>query len=250
MQRFLRTITHSDFFAFNPRNRDLWVASQAAKVPPGADVLDVGAGSAPYRGLFSHCNYRTLDFAALHSDQLRDGGYSQIDIACDAMQIPLATESVDVVLCTEVLEHHPEPIRLVSELARILRKDGVLLLTAPLGSGIHQEPYHFYGGYTPYWYQRFLTETGFGKIAIEANEGSLRHYGQESIRFMQITRPFSMDMPFVVGATWLPVWALLLPLCAGVIPLLAKLVDRFDREKRFTVGYHVRAQKRSGTEAA
>jgi len=250
MRRFLRKITHSDFFAFNLRNRDLWVAAQAAKVPSGARVLDIGAGSAPYRALFSHCNYRTQDFIALNSDQLRDGRYGQIDIVCDAKEIPVANESFDVVLCTEVLEHHPEPITLIFEFARILGNDGVLLLTAPLGSGIHQEPYHYYGGYTPYWYGRFLSEAGFSDITIEANEGSFRHYAQESIRFMQMARPFSLGMPLVCELAWLPFWLLLLPVLAGLIPFVAKLLDRFDQEKRFTVGYHVRALKRTSGAAA
>lgn len=74
--------------------------------------------------------------------------------------------SFDVVLCTEVLEHEPEPIRAVHEFARIVRPGGKLLLTAPLGSGLHQDPFHFYGGYTPYWYRRFLTEAGFDNIEV------------------------------------------------------------------------------------
>ncbi len=88
--------------------------------------------------------------------QLRHGGYAAIDYVCDITQIPVEPATFDVVLCTEVLEHHPEPINVVAELARVLKPGGVLLLTAPLGSGIHQEPYHFYGGYTPFWYRRFL----------------------------------------------------------------------------------------------
>jgi ubiquinone/menaquinone biosynthesis C-methylase UbiE len=250
MKRLLNKITHSDFFAFNLRNRDRWVAAQAATAPRGARVLDIGAGSAPYRPLFAHCDYRTQDFAALHADQLRDGGYGQIDIVCDAKNIPVADESFDVVLCTEVLEHHPEPIALIFEFARILSKDGVLLLTAPLGSGIHQEPYHYYGGYTPHWYRLFLSDAGFGDITIEPNAGSFRHYAQESIRFMQMTRPFSLRMPWLAELAWLPCWLLLLPLLAGLIPLAAKLLDRFDREQRFTVGYHVRAVKRTRGAAA
>ena len=122
MRKFLRKITHGDFFAFNLRNRDLWIAAHAARVPRGASVLDVGAGSAPYRAQFSHCDYKTQDFIALNSDQLRDGRYGQIDIVCDAKEIPVANESFDVVLCTEVLEHHPEPIALIFEFARILKK--------------------------------------------------------------------------------------------------------------------------------
>jgi ubiquinone/menaquinone biosynthesis C-methylase UbiE len=237
-------ITHSDFFAFNLRNRDRWVAGQAAKIARGMRVIDVGAGSAPYRALFSHCDYKTQDFAALRSDQVRGGSYGQIDYVCDAKAIPVPNGSFDVIICTEVLEHHPEPAAVVNEFARILPAGGILILTAPLGSGIHQEPNHYYGGYTPYWYQRFLPEAGFGDISIEPNAGSFRHYAQESIRFARMTTPFRSNLPFMVSLFWFPFWLLLAPLLVGLVPLAAKFLDRFDEEKRFTVGYHVRAVRR------
>lgn len=241
----LGRIAHSDLFAFNLRNRDRWVAEQAAKIPAAKRVLDVGAGSAPYRSLFSDCMYKTQDFAALRPDQLRGGGYGQIDYVCDAKSIPVPDASFDVVLCTEVLEHHPEPIAVINEFARILSRDGILLLTAPLGSGIHQEPNHFYGGYTPYWYERFLPAAGFADISIAPNAGSLRHYAQESIRFVRMTSPFHFQMPLPARLLWLPFWLLLAPLLLGLVPLASKILDRFDKEKRFTVGYHVCAVKRT-----
>ncbi len=250
IRKFLKRIAHSDFFAFNLRNRDRWVAAQAARLSRGKHVLDVGAGSAPYRGLFSHCVYRTQDFVALRPDQLRGGNYGQIDYVCDAKAILVPDASFDVVLCTEVLEHHAEPILLIHEFARILSDGGILLLTAPLGSGIHQEPHHFYGGYTPFWYRKILTEAGFDGIVIEANAGSLRHFAQESIRFVRMTRPFALNMPFIAELCWIPIWLLLAPVLAGVVPLAAKLLDRFDNEKRFTVGYHVYAEKWPGRTAA
>lgn len=234
----------SDLFAFNLRNRDRWIAAQAAGVPRAAKVLDVGAGSAPYRTLFVHCDYKTQDFTALRDDQLRHGGYAPIDIVSRADTIPVADASFDVILCTEVLEHVPEPIAVVREFGRILAGGGRLILTAPLGSGIHQEPYHFYGGYTPYWYERFLGEAGFEQIAVTANAGTLRHVAQETIRFVQMTRPFGFAAPWHVHLLWLPFWILLAPVLALGAPVAAKLLDQFDLERRFTVGYHVTAVRR------
>lgn len=234
----------SRLFAFNSVNRDEWIRRQAQTVPAGSRVLDVGAGSCPYRGWFSHCVYKTQDFAQLSPEQLRHGNYGEIDYVCDAGHIPVPDATFDVVLCTEMLEHVPEPLVVIAEFARILRPGGRIILTAPLGSGIHQEPYHYYGGYTPYWYEKFLSEKGFSKIEIEANAGFFRFYGQESLRFLQLSRPFRLGMPVPVELLWAPVWTLLLPFLGLFIPLVCAGLDRFDAEKRFTVGYHVTAERR------
>lgn len=230
-------------FAFNQVNRDRWVAQQAARLAPGARVLDMGAGSCPYRTLFAHCRYETQDFARLDGGQLLHGGYGKIDYQCDIAAVPAADASFDAILCTEVLEHVAEPIKAIAEMARLLRPGGRLMLTAPLGSGIHQEPYHYYGGYTPYWYRDFLGAAGFTQIGIEANAGAFKFYAQESIRFVRASRPFKLGMPLPLELLWLPLWALLAPLLALLVPLACSYLDRFDREQRFTVGYHVTAVK-------
>lgn len=233
----------SPLFAFNLAYRDRWVAAQAASLPAGSRVLDMGAGSCPYRPLFAHCRYQTQDFAGLDDEQLRHGAYGRIDYRSDIASVPVADGEFDAILCTEVLEHVREPIKVVQEMARILKPGGRLMLTAPLGSGIHQEPYHYYGGYTPYWYQDFLGAAGFTQIKVEANAGSFRFFAQEAIRFVQTTRPFRLGMPLPLELAWLPLWALLAPVLALAIPLACSYLDRFDRERRFTVGYHVTAIK-------
>lgn len=241
IKHFRAVLSHSSIFSFNLVYRDRWVAEQAIALPAGSRILDVGAGSCPYRHLFDHCEYRTQDVALLQGAQLRHGGYGRIDYVGDATAIPAPDGEFDAVLCTEMLEHHPEPIKVVKELARILKPGGILLLTAPLGSGIHQAPYHFYGGYTPYWYEKFLAEAGFGQIAIKANEGFFRFFAQESLRYLQLSAPWRIPAGFPIRALWVPFWLMLIPFLGLLMPTLGMLIDGWDQEKRFTVGYHVRA---------
>jgi SAM-dependent methyltransferase len=241
MARLVDRLKASRVFNHNLVNRDAWIRRQASSLSAGSRVLDVGAGSCPYRPFFAHCEYKTQDFAQLPGEQLRDGGYGAIDYVCDATAIPVPDGSFDAVLCAEVLEHLPKPIEAVREFARILRRGGRLLLTAPLGSGIHQEPYHFYGGYTEFWYRRFLNEAGFCEIVVEPNDGSFMFYAQESIRFVRTTRPGRLGMSLVAEIVWAPVWALSAPFLGIAVPLACRYLDRFDRERRFTIGYHVTA---------
>ena len=231
----------SPLFNFNQLLRDRWIRAQAASVPAGSRVLDVGAGSAPYRAFFGHCRYLTQDFARLDPGQLLHEAYGDVDYVSDAASIPVEAESFDAVICTEVLEHVAEPIKVVEEISRVLRPGGKLILTAPLGSGIHQEPFHFYGGFTPYWYERFLAQSGFEDIHVEPNAGSFRAFSQESLRFVLASCPTALPMPLWARIVWTPVWLISLPMLAGVIPVSCFLLDHFDRERRFTVGYHVTA---------
>lgn len=239
---FLKT---SPIFNFNLVERDQWVTEQAAKISANSSVLDIGAGSCPYREYFSHCEYKTQDFSELSPDQLRGRtGYDKIDYICDATQIPVTDASFDVILCTEVLEHVPEPIKVINEFSRILKSGGKLLLTAPLGSGIHQEPYHFYGGYTPYWYEKFLTEANFNIETIEANGGFFKHYGQESIRFAQMTAPQKITTNIILLILYSPLWFILSVWLVLIMPVMCNFLDSLDKDKHFTIGYHIVATRK------
>jgi hypothetical protein len=50
-------------------------------------------------------------------------------------------------------------------------------------------------------------------------------------------------MPLVWKLLWAPIWLLLLPVLVLVIPVAGALLDGFDRDRRFTVGYHVTATR-------
>lgn len=120
-------------FNFNAYNRKVWVEQKAKEIPAGARILDAGAGKGQYRKLFSHCDYKSQNFA---KEPGTIGHYTNLDYECDIADIPVPDEFFDVILCTEVFEHVPEPIKVIKEFSRILRW-GMLLLSAPLGCGIH-----------------------------------------------------------------------------------------------------------------
>lgn len=239
MQKIKDNIVFKKILRFNLDNRDKWIKKEAALCLSGSFVIDIGAGSCPYKKYFQHCNYKSHDFKKLNPSQLRDkAGYCKIDFVGDITKIPIESDSVDVALCTEVIEHVPDPIKAIYEIARILKPGGILLLSAPLASGLHQEPYHFYGGYTPYWYQLFLRKAGFDQIIVKANGGFFSHYAQESLRLIHLFLT-SKDWRALVFS---PILMLALP-WAVLISFLSKVLDILDQDKKYTVGYFVRAKK-------
>lgn len=230
----------SSIWNFNVAKRDEWVASIAATVPAGSRVLDVGAGPGRYREIFRHCEYRTQDFG---QEPGTIGRYTKLDYESDITAIPVPDGSFDIILCTEVLEHVPEPIVAIKEMARILRPGGRLFMTAPLGSWLHQEPYHYYGGYTAHWYRKFFPEAGLRVDLIEANLGFFSLYGQETIRYREYLNPlrtWRLGPRRWLGLTML--WLLMLAL-SQLLPLIGPPLDRLGLENIATVGYHVVATK-------
>lgn len=141
------------------------VAAAAAALPPGARVLDAGAGEAPYRPLFAHCDYVTQDWpGTVHQ------GAHGADVIADLHDLPLEDGSFDAVLCTEVLEHVAEPARVLDELARVLRPGGSVLITVPFVIGLHEEPHDHYR-YTSHGLRGLLGRSGFTGIEVEPLTG-------------------------------------------------------------------------------
>src|SRR2546423_2130953 len=87
-----------------------FVAAVAASLPEGIRLADVGAGSAPFRELFTHVDYVTVDRA-----ESPHGGSEDFDVLASAEAIPLPADSFDALLCTQVLEHVPGPAQALRE---------------------------------------------------------------------------------------------------------------------------------------
>lgn len=236
LQQGASTVPLQEIYGYNQSERDKWVTARAATIPAGSRVLDLGAGTCPYRPLFAHCDYRTHDFMQYEGVKL--GGTSQyghIDYVSDVKNIPAPDGFFDVILCTEVLEHVPEPIEALREMARLLRPGGRLLVSAPLGSGLHQLPYHYYGGYTPGWYQHFGTTFGLDIKEILPNGGFFKLLAQECAR-VAWTLPEHQHLHGAnVGA--------IQQLFGDLLPRYLFALDERHPMTQFTVGYHVEAIK-------
>ena len=139
--------------AFFHRNRAWVVRRMVAKyATPNAPILDAGCGT----GL----NLRHLpegstgvDINPRNIELLQQRLPNHVVVQGDVEALPFADASFGTVLCTEVIEHIPDPSAALAEYRRILQPGGVLIGSVPARSAIwklrflsstcpHSEPFH------------------------------------------------------------------------------------------------------------
>lgn len=124
------------------------------------DVLDIGAGSYPrYKNLFKYKTYIGMDIAP----------GKDIDVVGKIEAIPLPESSFDSIVCTQVLGDVYEPSKAFKEIHRVLRPEGVVLITESLFDPLHDEPYDFWR-FTEHSMRKLAEDSGF-KIEILERRG-------------------------------------------------------------------------------
>ena len=152
--------------AFFHKNRAWMVRRMVAKyATPNAPILDAGCGT----GL----NLRHLPDGSVGVDinprniaLLRQRLPNHTVIEGDVEALPFDDASFGTVLCTEVIEHIPDPSAALAEYRRVLQPGGVLIGSVPARSAIwklrflsstcpHSEPFH--NEYLPHEVREMLT---------------------------------------------------------------------------------------------
>lgn len=110
--------------------------TEAAALAKGR-LLDIGCGSKPYQILFTKVD----SYLGLELDTPENRLSKQADLYYDGDYFPLDDSSFDVLLCNQVLEHVFQPEVFLSELVRVLRPGGLLILTVPFLWPEHEQPY-------------------------------------------------------------------------------------------------------------
>jgi ubiquinone/menaquinone biosynthesis C-methylase UbiE len=153
--------------------RHMEVATRARRFIDKGDrrlcVLDVGAGFGETLAYLKDLNCysiacdisgRALEVAKRSADDV---------IVCDAEALPIRNESIDIILCIEVLEHLVNPLNSLKEIRRVLRLKGKFILTTPNAASKcykhNKEHIHHFNRET---LTRLIGESGLGVMSISS----------------------------------------------------------------------------------
>src|SRR3989344_2035551 len=179
-------------------------------------TLDLGAGKSPYKDFFKNVTrYIRMD---------KFDYENKPDIIADAVKIPLKKNSIDSVVCFQVLEHIKNPQKVVDEIYRILKKDGLCLLTTHMATVLHGEP-HDYFRFTKYALKDVLFKK-FKYVKVEANGGALLSIMQLIVWGVSEKLPKIISYPLVV-----------------ILNMIGKSFDKIFYNEIFTLNYIVYARK-------
>jgi SAM-dependent methyltransferase len=190
-------------------------------------LLDLGCGGQPYRNLFNHVE------RYIGLDQPPNG---QVDVYGDGMALPFRDGTFDTVLCNEVLEHVPEPSRLMAEAERVLRPGGYLLLTTPQTWGLHLEPCDFYR-YTKYGLQYLVKKSKLEVVEVVPTCGLWATLAQ---RFADTI----INTYFVGHSQWI---VKILSLLLAPVLMIGYGLDKLFGKRGDTLDYMMVARKPNGS---
>lgn len=233
------------YISKNNDDNQEWLSKVLKDIPSGCTILDAGAGELRNKKFCNHLIYTSQDLCQYSGKGNRKGlqtgrwRTNKIDIVCDIINMPIKDGTFDVVLCSEVLEHLPDPVKAIREMSRILRGGGILILTAPFCSLTHFAPQHFCTGFNRYWYQKHLIENGLNIKQCRARGNYFDYILQELCRLPSVQKQYCIEINKI--NTFLKILILFIK------PLLQKMsVLGASSNELLCFGYQVVAIKENG----
>lgn len=156
---------------FNPRFKEIFLSYLylirrglflgVAKLAPQmhGTMLDFGCGRSPYKPLFKVDSYIGIDInESGHADEDK-----RADVIYDGSVMPFENESFDCFICSEVIEHVFDLDHVLTDLARVLRRGGMGIITTPFIWPEHEMPFD-YARYSRFGLKHALQKNGFDVV--------------------------------------------------------------------------------------
>jgi SAM-dependent methyltransferase len=132
------------------------------------NCLDVGCGAMPYKQFFDHCeSYVGLEYQS----EIAKKSFSP-DFFYDGVTFPFESDSFDSLVSFEVMEHVDDIEVFFSEIVRVLKPGGKMIVSVPFCWMEHEKP-HDYRRYTKIGLERYLEKKGFEVELSRKTTGAL-----------------------------------------------------------------------------
>jgi len=172
------------------------------------NILDIGCGQSPYRFLLNSENTKYFGIDIVDAEKF-DYFNEQI-IPFDGLNIPFENESMNHIICTEVLEHVEKYQELVNEIYRTMKTGATGIITVPFSARYHYIPWDYFR-YTPSSLKTIFQN--FSSVDISPRGTDISVIGNKLVvLFFRNLIPKNI-FKFIL----LPLWILLLPVLAVYI---------------------------------
>jgi SAM-dependent methyltransferase len=131
-------------------------------------TLDVGCGQKPYEKIFASTEYVGLE---VDTPEAREN--KKADYFYDGSTFPFDDLHFDSVVSNQVFEHVFTPDIFLSEVNRVLKVDGILLMTVPFIWDEHEQPYDF-GRYSSFGMNYLLKKHKFEIVSYKKSLNDIR----------------------------------------------------------------------------
>lgn len=237
---FGRTIIHPQFIM----RQYAYGGIRFAKKYASGDLVDIGCGIMPYREelLPIVASYTGVDHPKVSKLYK---GTRKPDVLADVKDLPFKNGTFDTVLFLQVLEYVDEPQKAFSEITRILRKNGTLILSVPFLYPIHDAPYD-QARYTSYFLKNVLKDHSMRIMVFKPDGGIVALVFQSVTLFILRLlkenvgeRNILIIFLLIPALLLLPLWILFGNLLVAVLSFLPSSIT----SEYFALNYTVVAKK-------
>jgi len=124
--------------------------------PTKQKILEVG--SFIVAGQEKEMSFRKLFWNNIYTGiDLRPG--NGVDKIENIEKLTFKNNSFDIIICIDTIEHVENPIKAVSEMFRVLKPNGILILSSVMNFGIHEFPSDYWR-FTPFIFEQITKKFG------------------------------------------------------------------------------------------
>ena len=188
-------------------------------------IVDIGAGKGADLDItekyFKDATRIAVEAYPPYQDILTSKGYKVISLNIECEKLPFEDNSVDIIICNQIMEHCKEIWWILHEITRVLKVGGSLIVGIPNLASCHN---------------RFLLTIGRQPTSIQNNSAHVRGYTKSDfIKFLNTGFPQGYVLKQFAGSNFYPFPPTIAKPLAHLFPTLAwSIFFEFRKQKNYS----------------